>query len=156
MVTGSESYPLSSGTGVLCTIFPSSGNGPQTAHAYAQEGSSRSHPVAPPPIESTTTTLSRSSAPPFRSSSVLHSPPLQAPPRSIQVTAVPTRHSGTRLPPSLVPIEVLESCCNTRNATDQRMVQQLSVTRASSVDPGSRSPIGTGGNPGRMTPYNGF
>jgi len=152
----SEGYPLSSGTGVLCTIFPSSGNGPQTAHAYTQDGSSRSHPVAPPPPEPTT--LSRSSAPHFRSSSVLHSPSLQAPPpRSVQGPAAPGRHSSTRSPPSLVPIEILESCYNnTRNATDQRMLQQLSVSRASSVDPGSRSPIGTGGNPGRMTPYNGL
>ena len=162
--TGSEGYPLSSGTGVLCTIFPSSGNGPQTAHAYTQDGSSRIHPAAaapqpPPPALATepTITLSpRSSAPHFRPSSAHHhhSPPLQAPPRSVHVSPAPARHHSGPRPPSLVPIEILESCQNTRNLTDQRMVQQLSVSRASSVDPGSRSPIGTGANPGRMTPFN--
>ncbi|KAI0264665.1 Gti1/Pac2 family-domain-containing protein [Gloeopeniophorella convolvens] len=45
---GSESYTLSSDSGALYTIFPSSGNGPQTSHVYTQDISSRGHSTAPP------------------------------------------------------------------------------------------------------------
>ena len=152
---GSESYALSSGSGVLCTIFPSSGNGPQTAHAYTQDGSSRNHSVAPssPPALADHSTPGRSPVTAFRSSSsALHPPSSHAPPRSVPV---PARVAGIRQPPSLVPLEFLQSCSSTRDPTDEWMVQQLSVSRTPSVDP-SRSPIGPGGNPGRMVPFSGF
>lgn len=145
---------MTSGTGVLCTIFPLSGNGPQTAHAYTQD----SHSVAPPPLLSQAPP-DPSTPPPsvstFRSSSVLHSPVSQVPPRSVPVPGVPARVASVRHPPSLVPLDVLQSCSNTRDPTDAQMVRQLSVSRTSSVEP-SRSPTGSVGNPGRMAPYNGI
>ena len=152
---GSESYPLT-GPGVLCTIFPSSGNGPQTTLAYTQDGSSRSRTVAPVPADPNT--LARSVPPgvPTVRSSIPNSPSSQALPRPFPIPATQARLAGVRQTPSLVPLELLESCTgsSTRNPTDQQMLQQLSTSRTPSADP-SRSPTGPGGSAGRMTPYSG-
>ncbi|KAI0305327.1 Gti1/Pac2 family-domain-containing protein [Multifurca ochricompacta] len=154
---GSDSYTLSSDSGALYTIFPSSGNGPQTAHAYTKDGTSRSHPLTPVSAEPSTWSGPSGSGVPNSRSPHRHSAPSQTLPRPVP-TPVPTasqmRLPGVRHPPSLVPLEYLQSCSNTRDPTDERMLQQLSTTRAP-TDP-SKSPIGPGANVGRMTPYSGF
>jgi hypothetical protein len=149
--TGSDSYTVTSGSGVLCTIFPSSGNGPQTAHAYTQDSSSRSHSIAPAPI------LGDSSAPArsvFAPRSTTHPPSSRPTPRLVPIPAG-QRLPGNRQPPSLVPLEFLQSCSNNRDPTDERMLQQLSASQSPGAEP-SRSPIGPGRNAGRTTPYNGL
>ncbi|KAI0293969.1 Gti1/Pac2 family-domain-containing protein [Russula brevipes] len=149
-----ENYPSSPGSGVLCTIFPSSGNGPQTAHAYTQDGSLRNHSVAPSPVDPSMPARSIPSGVPAFRSPVLHSPSSQASPRPSPIPAAQARPPGVRPTRSLVPLEILESCSNTRNPTDEQMLQQLSASRTPTADL-SRSPIGPGGNASRMTPYHG-
>ncbi|KAI0251650.1 hypothetical protein BJV78DRAFT_1209659 [Lactifluus subvellereus] len=138
---GSESYS------------PSSGNGPQTAYAYTQDGSSRSHSIASVPAD--IGALSRSVYPGVPSSRPSHhhstSPPALS--RHVPVPAPQGRASNVRSPPYLVPLEYLQSCSNTRDPTDERMVQQLSVSRTPNAGP-SRSPVSPGVNPGCVTPYN--
>jgi len=158
---GSESYPMPSGSGALYTIFPSSGNGPQTAHAYTQDGSMRSHhshSVAPlrvdaiPPAGSVTAS---------RASTIPPSPSSPMTPRAVPVgiahAHAQARLAGARQMPSLVPLEHLQSCSITRDPTDERMLQQLSASRSGSADPRT-SPTVPGGSASRkvMTPYNGF
>lgn len=150
--TGSDSYTVTSGSGVLCTIFPSSGNGPQTAHAYAQDGSSRSQSMAPVPMAADLSALARSV---FATRSTSHTPSSRPSPRPVSISAPHAKLAGNRQTPSLVPLELLQSCSSKRDPTDERMLQQLSASHSPSGEP-SRSPIGPGGNAGRMTPYNGF
>lgn len=147
---GSESYTLSSDSGALYTIFPSSGNGPQTAHAYTQDGSPRGHSAAPPPVNSGPRSVHSG----VQSPRSPHAGPSSTLPRIIPIPMSPTtqaRLPGVRQPPSLVPLEYLQSCSNTRNPTDRSMVDKLSVSN----DPG-RPPSSHGVNPGRAVPKNGF
>ncbi|KAH9992285.1 hypothetical protein BJV77DRAFT_1067784 [Russula vinacea] len=148
--TGSDSYTVTSNSGVLCTIFPSSGNGPQTAHAYTQDGSSRSLSMAPVPIAADPSAPARSV---FASRSTTQPPSSRPIPRLVPITAAHTRppHQQT---PSLVPLEFLQACSNNRAPTDVQMLQQLSASHSPGAEP-SRSPIGPGRNAGRTTPYNG-
>ena len=152
--SSSDSYTVTSGSGVLCTIFPSSGNGPQTAHAYTQDGSSRSHSLAPVPIAADASAPAR---PVFstRSPTAHHTTSSRPSPRPVPAQAAHARLSGSRQTPSLVPLEFLQSCSSRRDPTDERMLQQLSASQPPSAEP-SKSPIGPGGNAGRMTPYKGF
>ncbi|KAN0136855.1 Gti1/Pac2 family domain containing protein [Lactarius tabidus] len=147
---GSESYALSSDSGALYTIFPSSGNGPQTAHPYTQDGSPRSHSAAPPPVNSGPRSVHSG----IQSPRSPHAGPSSALPRILPVPMSPAtqaRLPGVRQPPSLVPLEYLQSCSNTRNPTDRSMVDKLSVSN----DPG-RPPSSHGANPSRAVPKNGF
>lgn len=149
---GPESYTLSSDSGALYTIFPSSGNGPQTTHAYTQDGSSRSHSAAPVPVVNPGPRLVHSPR-----SSHLHAGSSSTLPRTLPVPIPPTahaqpRHPGVRQPPSLVPLEYLQSCSNTRNPTDRSMVEKLSV---SNHEPGSPS-SSHGVNTSCVIPKNGF
>ena len=149
---GSESYTLSSDSGALYTIFPSSGNGPQTAHAYTQDGSSRNHSVASSPVNSG----SRSVHSGVQSPRSPHLPagPSSTLPRTLPIPISPTaqaRLPGVRQPPALVPLEYLQACSNTRNPTDRSMVDKLSVSN----DPG-RPTSSHGVNPSRVIPKNGF
>jgi Gti1/Pac2 family transcription factor len=150
--SGSDSFTVTSGSGVLCTIFPSSGNGPQTAHTYTQDGFSRSH--SPLPIVADPSAPARSVFP-SRSPPTHHNQSSRPSPRPVPAPAAHARLTGNRQTPSLVPLEFLQSCSSRRDPTDERMLQQLSASHSPSADP-SRSPNGPGGNAGRMTPYKGF
>lgn len=152
--SSSDSYTVTSGSGVLCTIFPSSGNGPQTAHAYTQDGSSRSHSLAPAPIVADPSAPARSVFP-SRSPTIHHTTSSRPSPRPVPVPAPHARLAGNRQTPSLVPLEFLQSCSSRRDPTDVQMLQQLSASHTPSAEP-SKSPIGPGGNAGRMTPYKGL
>ncbi|KAH8993618.1 Gti1/Pac2 family-domain-containing protein [Lactarius hatsudake] len=150
---GSESY--ASESGALYTIFPSSGNGPQTTHPYTQDGSSsRSNSAAPVPVNPSPRMVHSGVHSPR--SSHPHAGPSSTLPRTLPVPVPPTtpaRVPGVRQPPSLVPLEYLQACSNTRNPTDQRMVEKLSV---SNQDPGTRPSSGHGSNTSRVIPKNGF
>ncbi len=146
---GSESYTLSSDSGALYTIFPSSGNGPQTTHPYTQDGSPRSPSVPAHPG-------ARLAGVHSPRSPHLHAGPSSTP-RTLPMpmpstTQAQARLPGVRQPPSLVPLEYLQSCSNTRNPTDQSMVEKLSVANQ---DPG-RPSSSHGVNTGRVIPKNGF
>jgi hypothetical protein len=146
---GSESYTLSSDSGALYTIFPSSGNGPQTAHAYTQDGSPRSHSAAPVPGNSGSRSVHSPRSP------HLHAGPSSTLPRTLPIPMSPNaqaRLPGVRQPPSLVPLEYLQSLSNTRNPTDRSMVEKLSV---SNLDPG-RPSSSHGENTSRAIPKNPF
>jgi hypothetical protein len=146
---------VTSGSGVLCTIFPSSGNGPQTAHAYTQDGSSRSQSLAPAPIAADRSAPARSVFS-SRSPTAHHTTSSsRSSPRPVPTPAPHARHAGNRQTPSLVPLEFLQSCSSRRDPTDERMLQQLSASQSPGAEP-SKSPIGPGGNAGRMTPYKGL
>ncbi len=152
---GSESYTLSSESGALYTIFPSSGNGPQTTHPYTQDGSSsRSLSAASVPVNPSPR-LGHSGVHSPRSSHP-HAGPSSTLPRTLPIPMPPTaqaRPPGIRQPPALVPLEYLQACSNTRSPTDQRMVEKLSV---SNQDPGTRPSSGHGSNTGRAAPKSGF
>jgi hypothetical protein len=154
---GPDNYPLSSGSGVLCTIFPSSGNGPQTTLAYTQDGSSRGHPMAPISAEMSALTRSAHHGIPASRTPHQYSASPHASSRHVPVPVVvpQARPSNMRTPPLLVPLEYLQACSNTRDPTDQRMLQQLSTSRTPNSDL-SPSPVSPSVNPGRITPYNGF
>jgi hypothetical protein len=153
--SSSDSYTVTSGSGVLCTIFPSSGNGPQTAHAYTQDGSSRNHSLAPVPIAADPSAPARSVFS-SRSPTAHHTTSSSRPsPRPVPAPAPHARLAGNRQTPSLVPLEFLQSCSSRRDPTDERMLQQLSACHSPGAEP-SKSPIGPGGNAGRMTPYKGL
>jgi len=146
---GSESYTLSSDSGALYTIFPSSGNGAQTAHAYTHDGSPRNHSAAPDPGPRSVHSGVQSPRSPH-----LHAGPSSTLPRTIPIPMTPTtqaRLPGVRQPPSLVPLEYLQTCSNTRNPTDRSMVDKLSVPN----DP-SRPSSSHGVNASRTVPKNGF
>ncbi|KAH9171069.1 Gti1/Pac2 family-domain-containing protein [Lactarius sanguifluus] len=100
---GSESY--ASESGALYTIFPSSGNGPQTTHPYTQDGSpSRSNSAAPVPV-SPSPRMVHSGVHSPRSSHP-HAGPSSTLPRTLPVPVPPTtpaRVPGVRHPPSLGP-----------------------------------------------------
>jgi Gti1/Pac2 family transcription factor len=150
---GPDGYTtLSSGSGVLCTIFPSSGDGPQTTLAYTQDGSSRSHSLTP--VSADPRTLARSTHPaaPAPHSPYYHSASSQTLSRHVQVPAIARSRGSIRSPPSLVPLEYLQTCLNTRDPTDERMVQQLSTSRTPNADP-SRSPVSPGVNVGRHNTF---
>jgi len=149
---GSESYPMPPGSGALYTTFPSSGNGPQTAHTYtqAQDGLMRNHSHSAAPLR-VDATPSAGSVPASRASTI---PPSPSSPMTPRAHAHP-RLVGARQTPSLVPLEFLQSCSITRDPTDQRMLQQLSASRSPSADPRT-SPTVPGGGAGRVAPYSGF
>ena len=144
---------MTSGSGVLCTIFPSSGNGPQTAHAYTQDGSSRSTSLAPMSMAADPSAPARSVFP--SRSPTAHHTTSRPSPRPVPAQAAHARLAVNRQTPSLVPLEFLQSCSSRRDPTDERMLQQLSASHSPSAEP-SKSPIGPGGNAGRMTPYKGL
>ena len=151
---GSESYTLSPDSGALYTIFPSSGNGAQTAHAYTHDGTTRSHSAAPAPVNSGPRSVHSGVQSPR--SPHLHAGPSSTLPRTLPIPMTPTtqaRLPGVRQPPApaLVPLEYLQTCSNTRNPTDRSMVDKLSVSN----DPG-RPPSSHGVNASRVNPKNGF
>jgi len=149
---GSESYTISSDSGALYTIFPSSGNGPQTAHAYTQDSPARSNSAAPTSVNPGPRSVHSGIHSPR--SPNLHAGPSPTLPRTLPIPMSPTaqaRLPGVRQPPALVPLEYLQSCSNTRNPTDRSMVDKLSVSN----DPG-RPSSSHGVNTSRVVPKNGF